>query len=341
MKITFVGDINLGEYYLTLGHGPKSYIHKNGDIFRSVSSILRESDIVAGNLEAPLAAVSTKEALSEKAVLRGDPKSAKILSENGFKILQVANNHMVQHGADAFQETLNALESEGIMAVGVCGEFLKVIQKEGESYGFMAASDVPDNTDKSQKLYNRLSDEFLTQVERNVSRVDHLFVMLHWGLEKCTAPMSYQFELMSRLKEMGVRAVIGSHPHLFYPIVKKGDFVFAPSLGNFVFDLCWEKRLLKSGILELDVSRSSVSGRVWPVKITENGSVPIVVGPSQELGRETMIWDLGKSMKIQQTKKTVFFLINFFKGHSLVKLEFIVRKLLRKIGLFRAIRKGD
>lgn len=335
MKIVFVGDINLGEYYLTLGHGPKSNIKNNDDIFKGVRSIFEKSDLVAGNLEAPLASVSTKEFLSEKLVLRGEPQSAKMLSDAGFKILQIANNHIVQHGKDAFEETLHALKNSEILPIGVSSESLKIIEKGGESCGFMAASDVPDNTDKSQSLYNRLDEEFIGQVAQNVSKVDHLFVMLHWGLEKSTTPMEYQFELMKSMKKMGVRGVIGSHPHLFYPIFKDSDFIFAPSLGNFIFDLCWEERLLKSGILEIDVTRDSLSGRIWPVEIKKYGSLPIVVGPCQEIGHQTTIWDLGKSMKFQQIKKTVFFLRNFFKGYSRVKLEFIGRKLLGKLEVFR------
>ena len=53
--------------------------------------------------------------------------------------------------------------------------------------------------------------------------------------------MTYQKELIQTLSQSGVRGVIGSHPHLFYEAWIEDQTVAAPSLGNFIFDLCWDR----------------------------------------------------------------------------------------------------
>lgn len=53
MRIMFVGDINLGEYYTSFGHGSGSYL-EHSDVFEHVQDLFNQADLVVGNLEAPL-----------------------------------------------------------------------------------------------------------------------------------------------------------------------------------------------------------------------------------------------------------------------------------------------
>lgn len=329
MRILFVGDINIGEYYLTFGHGPRSKI-KSDDIFQGVRSLFNEADIIAGNLEAPLTNHNYNSKNPESSVLRGDPLNAKYLREVGFNVLQVANNHTVQHGPEGFNETLSVLNSNNIIAVGLSGQKTQSITIDGVSVGFLAASDVPDNTDKNQRCYQVLDERFVSKVKLGVTEVDHLFVMLHWGLEESTQPMEYQRRLVDRFKALGVRGVIGSHPHLFYEIWGDNTFVAAPSLGNFVFDLCWDSRLVKSGILDIKIENSLLQMKVWPVDIKDYGSMPTLSGQALSLDNPIRLYDLGKSMSFQQVKKVIFFLGHFFKGNFVLKMKFFYRKMLSK-----------
>jgi len=108
MRIMFVGDINLGEYYTSFGHGPRSYL-KHSDVFENVRDLFSQADFVVGNLEAPLTTHNFNPNDPESVVLRGDPKHATTLRTAGFRVLQVANNHTVQHGKEGFRETVEAL----------------------------------------------------------------------------------------------------------------------------------------------------------------------------------------------------------------------------------------
>lgn len=283
-----------------------------------------------GNLEASITDMNSDPDDPERMVLKVDPAIAYQFKDAGFKILQVANNHSIQHGADAFHQSIGILKELSIETVGLNRQEPVVIRQGDTSIGFLAASDVPDNTDKAQNLYQRLDDEFLEIVARSVETVDHLVIMLHWGLEESTVPLPYQRELAQTLRDLGVRAIIGSsHTHLFYEIESRENFVCAYSLGNFVFDLCWDDRLVKSGILELDFSKTEVSGKVWPVIIRENGCLPTISGDPVRLSDSVTLYDHGNSLEWQQTKKVIHLLSNIFKGNTKLKSTFFKRKVLR------------
>jgi hypothetical protein len=328
MRIMFVGDINLGEYYTSFGHGPRSYL-EHSDVFENVRELFSQADFVVGNLEAPLTTHNFNPNDPESAVLRGDPKHAATLRGAGFRVLQVANNHTVQHGEEGFRETVDALSRAGINAIGLNEQQMQILEIGDETVGFLAASDVPDNTDKAQTCYQRLNDAFVARATRAVAEVDHLFVLLHWGLESHTSPMAYQKKLIKVLSQNGVRGIIGSHPHLFYEAWIEGQTVAAPSLGNFIFDLCWDKRLLQSGVLDVVTKKSAInSACLWPVELLNDGCCPSICGTAVPVRGPVNLYDLGKDINGEQSRKLKYFFRNLSRGNYRLKTKFIVRKLL-------------
>lgn len=323
----FVGDLNLGEYYLSFGHGPGTF-GKYENVFINVENLFVSADMFVGNLEASITNFDLDPFDPEKMVLKVDPELACQFKNANFKILQVANNHSIQHGTGAFQQSLAILDKLEISPVGLNQQKPVVFCQNNISIGFLAASDVPDNTNKLQTIYQRFDDEFFDLVVRSVNMFDHLIVMLHWGLESSTTPLPYQREISKKLKNCGVRAIIGSHPHLFYEITIEDNFICAYSLGNFVFDLCWDKRLTKTGILELEFSKKKVEGRVWPVELKEHGCLPVISGEPVPLTNNVKLYNHGSNLKWQQTKKLKYFLFNFKKGNTSLKIRFFKKKCL-------------
>ena len=325
MRIMFVGDINLGEYYTSFGHGPLSFL-KNRNVFDNVQKIFSMADCVVGNLEAGLTNYKLNINEPESVVLRGAPDSSLLLKQAGFKFLQVANNHTVQHGKEGFDETIDSLLKQGIVPIGQNDQDVATIELSGKRVGFLAASDVPDNTDTNQSCYQTITGEFLEKVARSVEDVDYLFVLFHWGLEASTQPIEYQRELITKLIGLGVKGVIGSHPHLFYEVWLEKTSVAAPSLGNFVFDLGWDKRLLNSGILDIEIINDKLKIKIWPVELKENGCLPTLSGEAIEVTRSEIIHDNGKDMNGEEIRKLYYFFTNLHKGNFLLKFKFIVRK---------------
>jgi len=326
VKIMFVGDVSLGEYYMSFGHGPRTFANSQ-KIFANVASLFQSADMVVGNLEAPITSMNYNMNEPESIVLKAAPLHAEQLREAGFSLMQVANNHTVQHGDDGFDEMLQTLEKNGISPVGLNQQKPVIVERDGLRIGFMAASDVPDNTDKSQNKYQRLDESFLANVEAEVKGYDHFVVMFHWGLEASTVPLAYQRKIVDRLYKAGVSAVIGSHPHLFYEIEKRDNFICAYSLGNFVFDLCWDKRLMKTGVLEIDFQQQGLTASYWPAIIEENGCLPTPSGKQVSIDRTVVPYNLGAKMDFQQIRKVAYLIRNFHKGCTMLKAKFFYRKL--------------
>lgn len=82
----------------------------------AVAEVLQTSDIAFGNLEA---AVSERGAAVEKWInMRMSPELLLEVESIGFKLLTIANNHMMDYGELAFMDTLNCLDAHQIAYAG-------------------------------------------------------------------------------------------------------------------------------------------------------------------------------------------------------------------------------
>jgi poly-gamma-glutamate capsule biosynthesis protein CapA/YwtB (metallophosphatase superfamily) len=60
-------------------------------------------------------------------------------------------------------------------------------------------------------------------------------VAVHWGTELMPCPDDDVVALGHALVEAGASVVLGSHPHVLQPLVRRSGGLIAFSLGNFVF----------------------------------------------------------------------------------------------------------
>ena len=120
LKLTAVGDISLGDQPVRYGHGVRSIIDKYGIdfIFEHVRNKLN-GNIVFGNLEYVLSDINFDVSILAKGEFRGRPEYAKGLHDAGFTTLSLANNHSMQFGVDAFNDTTIHLKNSEITPVGI------------------------------------------------------------------------------------------------------------------------------------------------------------------------------------------------------------------------------
>jgi poly-gamma-glutamate synthesis protein (capsule biosynthesis protein) len=342
----FVGDISLGEHFFSFGHGPRSLIEKNVSIFDHVKPVFEQADCVIGNLEGPISDIALKRNDPRSKVFRGSPASVSQLKNANINILSVANNHSMQHGAEAFDETVNLLRDLGISVIGIKGEPPLVVTKNDLSIGFLAYSDVPDNEYKDQEKYRTLDiDKCVEDIESTSSNTDVLVVVLHWGIEGRSGPTEDQMAKAKIFREAGADFIIGHHPHVMYEIEPFENGLTAYSLGNFVFDLPWDKRMKKSGILDINIERCRCSkdtipyrALFWEVGILNNGT------PFLSKGHPEKIDDIKKSvyggfknqkLSFQLARKISYFIFNIFRGNTSLKLKFLIWKIKCKLQIQR------
>lgn len=232
--IRFTGDICLSDNDFDSGFGVGSTIIKGRNPFSDI--LKREGDIWVGNLEC---------VLSDTTIRTGYNKSCFRLTPNAYtsdRLIDcycVANNHIMQHGADAYKETLDTLRNSGKEYVGSKERKTVVLCDEGKKIAVSSFSLRCDNTGfEPCYWYAPEPDELKDECEK-YKEADYRVAYIHWGIEFVPYPYAEQQKLAHYLIDIGFDMVVGHHPHVIQGFeVYKGKHIFY-SLGNFVFNMAY------------------------------------------------------------------------------------------------------
>jgi poly-gamma-glutamate synthesis protein (capsule biosynthesis protein) len=143
--------------------------------------------------------------------------------------VSLANNHAGDMGASGLAETLAALAAAGVPHAAQ-GERLAL-----PGVSIVALTDL-DNAAKPPR--GQLDDALLDRLVEADARLP-VVAFVHWGLEYDAAPTAREQALAAAMRERGVAAIVGAHPHVASPGIVAlggGDVAMAYSLGNFLFD---------------------------------------------------------------------------------------------------------
>jgi len=239
VRIAAVGDIAFNGAYTRLAKAPEM-----SNVLDGVSSLLNGADLVIGNLEGPLTEHSPPQR-SSRFCLRGHPRYSSVLRAAGFGVLSLANNHILDFGWGAAEETLNNLASMGIRHVGV-GHNLDAARKpvqlsiNGVSISILAYCGVPTGlriyaTDHQPGVAPARMALMIEDVARAKKNCDLLVICLHWGQEYVPYPTPSQRRSARKLLASGANLILGHHPHILQGWENLSGGLVAYSLGNFVF----------------------------------------------------------------------------------------------------------
>lgn len=276
LRISFVGDILLGSSVgdLIKAEGPAAP-------WLGVKDLLSASDLTCGNLECPIGTVGT--AVEGKTyTFRADPVVVEGLKESGIDVVSLANNHALDYGPECMLQTIDLVRQRGIAVIGAGADEPAartpfIFEKNGLKVGILATAElVPDPTWAAKEDSPGLAVDYygwypgiVSSIRALASQVDTVIVLIHWGDERTTAPVSRLADLTEALRDAGADAVIGTHPHILEGIAYDGHILTAYSLGNFVFSSRPDVPALQAGaVLTLTVSKGKVdSASVVPTNI--------------------------------------------------------------------------
>lgn len=239
--LVFAGDAYFSDYVLAAYE--QSGIQ--GVLEESLLKELTRADITMLNNEFPYSTRGTP-APDKQFTFRIDPSYVSILKESGTDLVTLANNHVLDYGTDALNDTFQTLDEAGIDYAGAGNSLeradrLIIKQANGHSFGFLAASRVFPvaswNVENAQPGVFSAYDpsKLLEAVSDARKQCDFVCVYLHWGIERNTVPEQYQISMAHSLIDAGADAVIGAHPHVLQGVeYYHGKPVFY-SLGNFIF----------------------------------------------------------------------------------------------------------
>jgi poly-gamma-glutamate synthesis protein (capsule biosynthesis protein) len=238
ITIAAVGDI-------MLGHRAEQYLIREGPgyPFVGVLPILRQAHLVIGNLESPISSRGTA-VENKKFTLRAAPMAVAALKAAGIRVVTLANNHTMDFGPLALQDTLKVLGENNILYSGAgmdledarAPAFLKIgdLTLAFLSYSltfpleFFAAPGRPGTAPGYREYVKR-------DIQKIRPQADLVVVSFHWGAELMTSAKDYQRELGRLSIDWGADLVLGHHPHVLQELELYRGHLIAYSLGNFVF----------------------------------------------------------------------------------------------------------
>lgn len=284
-----VGDIAIGDHPLCAGFGTYSRCRTEAADFpfRHVSALLRQADVVFGNLECTLSEDGLRPRRYDSMQMRGHPRFVEGLAAARFDVLNVANNHSLQHGRPAFRETIDLLTRHGIAPVGVAAAPFRngapvLIERQGFTVGFLGYSMRPRQYFTEEPLYAEGREpEILEEVRAARGTCDAVIVSLHWGDEFIDYASPEEMALAHRVMDEGADLVIGHHPHVLRGVEKYGRGYIVYSLGNFVCDMFWGEELRETAVLQCTLTPDGVSNlRLIPVGINDACQPVPLAGPA-------------------------------------------------------------
>lgn len=208
-------DTNLNAYFESYG---KEYF------FQNVKSIFEADDLTIANNEGTFTESYDRE--DKTFAFKAPASFAGIYSCSSVEAVNTANNHSHDYGEQSFQDTMDALDAEGIVHFGY--DETAVMDVKGVKVGLIGIYELNDHLERKQQLednINKVKDE----------GAELVIVIFHWGNEKETVPDSNQTTLGRLAIDLGADLVCGHHPHVLQGVEEYRGKNIVYSLGNFCF----------------------------------------------------------------------------------------------------------
>ncbi len=236
--------------------------------------LLSEADVAMVNLESPITTRGKK--VPKPYNFRTEPRFLGALIRAGVDVVNIANNHIYDYGAQGLFDTILYLDSLGLKHVGAGRNRREahapaIVTVRGVRIGFLGyygGGEAPAATRKLPGVAGRTIGEIADDIRwlRAVDTVGYVVVNLHWGEELAKYPDDEQRRFAHEVIDAGADAVIGHHPHVLQGIERYRNGVIAYSLGNFLFGGN-SRDSYSTALFEIRLSAAGRHYAVLPVRV--------------------------------------------------------------------------
>lgn len=287
ISIALVGDIMLSR------NVAKDLATRNLDFtypFKEAASMLQAADIAFGNLECPIS--GRGEAMEKKFLFNAPPEAVKGLAFAGFDLVSVANNHTLDYGAIAMDDTLRILGENSVLPLGATTKGAPqqpvIIERKGIRVGFLGYAD-PQSAFAYPKEFmafdTRPASADKEAIARDITALtpnaDIIVVSFHWGTEYEKAPDARQTDLAQFTIDQGADIVAGHHPHVQQDATWYKNGLIIYSMGNFVFDQWSRPETLQSRLYTVRATKAGLTDAQYrPMALVAKDWQPKPTGPN-------------------------------------------------------------
>ena len=255
--------------------------------FQKTADFLKSADLTLINLESPL--TSPCPVTQEGMVFCGSQRFIEGLKFANINVVNLANNHSFNWGAQGLCQTVKLLNSNGILSSGLPPNFscllsqnpqspqyypnLGIITVKGFKIGFLGYN-ILDKPDK---------EKILQDIRQTKTKIDFLIVSFHWGAEYQRFPAQETIVLAHKAIDAGADLIAGNHPHWYQPIeiYKEKPIIYAH--GNFIFDQEWSKETKTGFLAKFSIYQKKVIDlQVFPIFIRDYSQAYFLEGEERE-----------------------------------------------------------
>jgi poly-gamma-glutamate synthesis protein (capsule biosynthesis protein) len=287
VRFLALGDVNLGRRV--------GQVILKGDTlypFARVADTLRGYDIVFANLESNISDQHGRtEHPRNNMIFTAPPAAAQALKRAGVRVVATANNHALDFGVSAREQTIRYLDSAGIAHCGTSGKgaglyLPALLRANGIRMAFFAVTDLMNGTGVRWKDLVAPADTggLLPAIRAVRESADVVVVSYHGGVEYAPKASRRTREFAHQVLEGGADIVLGHHPHIAYGIETPGGKVAVHSLGNFVFMQPGRYWTRFSFALSFDIVRDATGTRIRSLRALplRAGFQPEFLAPGSE-----------------------------------------------------------
>jgi poly-gamma-glutamate synthesis protein (capsule biosynthesis protein) len=244
----FVGDLMLGRRVSSvIGTRPPESFWGN------VLPFLRNCDGVVGNLESPITTQSKRWSKTWKAFhFRAVPAATTLLTTANIRLVNLANNHIMDFGERGAIDTRQHLAAAGIAFAGAGGSSIEALSPAlcrigGICIGFVgltdnmqewAANGHEGGTNYAAIRCNHATRSLIRLLAKDLraAGADCVVLSIHWGRNLRTQPSREYRKFARSAIEDGVDIVHGHSAHLIQGIEVHGRGVIMYDTGDFMSD---------------------------------------------------------------------------------------------------------
>ncbi len=272
--IRFGGDVMMTSYF-------KNYIDKYGVDYpwSDTNKLIKEATYSIFNLETSVSnkGSSTK---PEGYGFESDPSTLKGLVNASIDMVNLANNHVLDYGNEAFIDTLDHLKQNNIEYIGA-GRNKEEASKinyqniEGINIAFIGATSIlghsnwkaTDNNGGVFYLNPHNYEDLKQKIKEAKTKAKYVILFVHWDLEYYDYPEEKTIEIAHDLIDNGVDIIIGSHPHVLQGVEFYNSGIIFYSTGNYNF-LVKNENATRTGLFEIILDKDKIkSSKIYPIKI--------------------------------------------------------------------------
>ena len=307
LTLLFIGDIMQHIPQIESARDKETGTWQYDSCFKDISGVISAADLAVGNLEVTLGG----KPYSGYPTFSAPDSLIPALQRAGIDVLVTANNHSCDKGLKGVVRTVTILDSLGTPHTGTYMDQYSrdtlnplILERKGIILALLNYTFGTNGIPVPKPSIVDLIDTSQIRLDYNKAKrmgVDEVIVFFHWGDEYKPEPVQNQKDIAAFCHRLGIRIVIGSHPHVIEPMVASkdslGNFtdITVYSLGNFIsnqrdryknggalFSLTLKReqdtiQILHPGYHLAWVHTPFRNGTLWyqvlPVKLFENDSV--------------------------------------------------------------------